>query len=33
MPLVTWSTPELEQALVGEVGSDELLRIAALGAT
>jgi hypothetical protein len=33
MPLVTWSTPELEQALVGEVDPNELLRIVSLGAT
>ncbi|MDH3207081.1 MAG: hypothetical protein OEO79_10735 [Gemmatimonadota bacterium] len=33
MPLVTWATPELEQALVGEVRPEELLRIAALSAT
>jgi hypothetical protein len=32
MPLVTWSTPELEQALVGEVEPEELLRIVSLGA-
>lgn len=32
MPLVTWSTLALEQALVGEVEPMELLRIAALGA-
>jgi hypothetical protein len=31
MPLVTWSTQALEQALVGEVEPAELLRIAALG--
>ena len=33
MPLVTWATPELEQALLGEVRPEQLLRIAALGAT
>ncbi len=33
MPLVTWATPELEQALVGEIQPEELLRIAALAAT
>lgn len=28
MPVVTWATPNIEQALVGEVGAEELLRIA-----
>lgn len=33
MPVVTWSTPQLEQALVGEVESRELLRLASLAAS
>lgn len=32
MPVVTWATPQLEQALVGEIEADELLRIASLAA-
>ena len=31
MPVVTWATPDVEQALVGEVGADRLLEIAVLG--
>lgn len=31
MPVVTWATPDIEQALVGEVEADELLRIARRG--
>lgn len=33
MPIVIWSTPQVEQALLGEVDEAELLRIAARGAT
>jgi hypothetical protein len=33
MPVVTWATPNIEQALVGEVGAEELLRIAWRGAS
>jgi anti-sigma factor RsiW len=33
MPVVTWSTPQLEQALVGEIEEEELLRIASLAAS
>ncbi len=33
MPVVTWATPNVEQALVGGVGPDELLRIAWRGAS
>ena len=33
MPVVTWSTPHLEQALVGEIEAEELLRIAAVAAS
>lgn len=33
MPVVTWSTPEVEQALVGELGSAQLLQLAASGAS
>ncbi len=32
MPVVTWSTPRVEQALVGEIDPDELLQLAGLGA-
>lgn len=32
MPVVTWATPRVEQALVGELSSRELLRLATLGA-
>lgn len=31
MPVVTWATPRVEQALVGEVSADRLLEIAVLG--
>jgi anti-sigma factor RsiW len=31
MPVVTWSSPAIEQALVGELGSEALLRIARTG--
>ncbi len=30
-PLVTWSTPSVEQALVGEIGSEQLLALARTG--
>jgi len=33
MPVVTWATPNVEQALVGEVGADQLLRIAGRGSS
>ncbi len=33
MPVVTWSTPRVEQALVGEIDSTQLLQLAALGAS
>lgn len=33
MPVVTWATPNIEQALVGEVGAEELLRIAWRGSS
>lgn len=33
MPVVTWSTPRVEQALVGEVDSSQLLEIAMLGSS
>lgn len=33
MPVVIWSSPEVEQALVGEVAAEELLRIADGGIT
>lgn len=32
MPVVTWSTPNIEQALVGEIAPDQLLRLASSGA-
>jgi len=31
MPVVTWATPRVEQALVGEVSADRLLELAVLG--
>jgi hypothetical protein len=31
LPVVTWSSDEVEQALVGEVGADKLLRLAGAG--
>jgi hypothetical protein len=33
MPVVTWATPNIEQALVGEVGSAQLLEIAGRGSS
>lgn len=33
MPVVTWATPRIEQALVGEVASEQLLEIAAFGSS
>ena len=33
MPVVTWSTPRVEQALVGEVDSESLLEMARLGSS
>jgi len=31
MPVVTWATPRVEQALVGEVGAEQLLQMAGRG--
>lgn len=33
LPVVTWSTPQLEQALVGEVTSQQLLEMARVGSS
>lgn len=33
MPVVTWATPRVEQALVGEIGSDRLLEMADHGSS